>query len=107
MRTATSVIAVVLFVFLGIFLACVISICAMLISLSRQGDERRQLILSKASSQTLYITVGFLLLSNIGQIVRIAMGEGIAEGINPFVMLAVISLIFAVCLRFYKRRFGD
>ena len=42
---AGPIIFITLF-FLVIFLLCVISIASMVVSLSRQGDERRQMILT-------------------------------------------------------------
>ena len=103
---AGPIIFITLF-FQVIFLLCVISIASMVVSLSRQGDERRQMILTQASSQTLYITVALLILTNLEQIIRIFSGNGPSQGMNPFIFLAVISLVYAVCLHHYKKKFGD
>ena len=65
------------------------------------------MILTQASSQTLYITVALLILTNLEQIIRIFSGNGPSQGMNPFIFLAVISLVYAVCLHHYKKKFGD
>lgn len=75
MQIIAGPIIFITFLFLAIFLLCVISIAAMVVSLSRQGDERRQMILTQASSQTLYITVALLILTNLEQIIRIFFRE--------------------------------
>ena len=68
-----------------IFLGCLVSIAVMLYTLVRRGDERRQEILSKTCSHTFYIHL---------------------EGINPFVLLSVISILYAVHLKYYKTKLG-
>lgn len=61
--------ALVLF---GIFLLILIILdIAMIVSLLRTGDERRQLIVWKASAFTLLVVVGTLVLDVVESIVRV------------------------------------
>ena len=75
---------------------------AMIFSLIRTGDERRQLIVWKTSAFTL-LTVGITFVFGIvGSIVR-----GQAMLINPFVRLSVTAMVYLLALLYYKKRHGD
>lgn len=74
---------------------------ALLISLIRPGDERRMLIVWKASTNTLGAAVGLLFLCVIENFVR---GY---EGMNPFIMLTAISMIYFAELLYYKQKHGN
>ena len=97
-----------LIVWLPLFLLLIflILIVAMFISLARQGDERRRMIVQTASANTFSVTVLYLLFCFIEGIVRsVAQGEPI-ENMNPIVTLTVISII-SIELFYYKRKYGD
>ncbi|WP_373124789.1 hypothetical protein [Blautia producta] len=83
---------VVLFVFaaLDIF---------MLVSLSKPGDERSQIIVWKASAFTLLAAIGGMLLDVIENLVRIQPMTA-----NPFIQLEVAAIIYFVALMYYKRK---
>ena len=107
MQTAAYSASIILWIFLIFLLVSVISIAAMLISLAKRGDERRKEILSRACCNTFYITVGMLALEFIyGVYKSIALGKSM-EGQNPFVLLAVISMVYAVNLAIFKKKYGD
>ena len=93
-------IALVLF---GIFLLILIILdIAMIVSLLRTGDERRQLIVWKASAFTLLVVVGTLVLDVVESIVRVE-----AMLINPFIKLSVTAMVYLLTLLYYKKRYGD
>ena len=92
--------ALVLF---GIFLLILIILdIAMIVSLLRTGDERRQLIVWKASAFTLLVVVGTLVLDVVESIVRVE-----AMLINPFIKLSVTAIVYLLTLLYYKKRYGD
>ncbi|MCI2994118.1 hypothetical protein LV812_02130 [[Clostridium] innocuum] len=92
--------ALVLF---GIFLLILIILdIAMIVSLLRTGDERRQLIVWKASAFTLLVVVGTLVLDVVESIVRVE-----AMLINPFIRLSVTAMVYLLTLLYYKKRYGD
>ena len=79
--------ALVLF---GIFLLILIILdIAMIVSLLRTGDERRQLIVWKASAFTLLVVVGTLVLDVVESIVRVE------------------AMVYLLTLLYYKKRYGD
>ena len=92
--------ALVLF---GIFLLLLIVLdVAMIVSLLRTGDERRQVIVWKASAFTLLVVVGTLVLDVVESIVRVE-----AMLINPFIRLSVTAMVYLLTLLYYKKRYGD
>ena len=92
--------ALVLF---GIFLLILIILdIAMIVSLLRTGDERRQLIVWKASTFTLLVVVGGLVIDIVESLVRSE-----AMLINPFIKLSVTAMVYLLTLLYYKKRYGD
>lgn len=73
---------------------------AMIFSLIRTGDERRQLIVWKTSAFTLLTVV--ITFDIVESIVR-----GQAMLINPFVRLSVTAMVYLLALLYYKKRHGD
>ena len=86
--------------FLVLLLALIVLDIAMVVSLARSGDERRNLIVWKASSYTLLGTAGSLILNIIENFVR-------AEymSVNPFTMLGTMSIMYFVLLLFFRRKY--
>ena len=74
---------------------------AMVISLVRPGDERRQLIVWKASTYTLLGTVGSLILNIIENIIN-----SNPMTVNPFTTLGAAAIIYFLLLLFFKKRYG-
>ena len=73
---------------------------AFIASLVLPGDERRQLIVWKASASTLGGVAGYLVLRVVLNAVR---GY---EGINPYTLLAVIASMYFVFLLYHRFRHG-
>lgn len=87
----------------GLFLlALVILDVSMIVSLLKEGDERRQLIVWKASTFTLVVVVGSLVLDIVESVIRVE-----AMRVNPFVKLSVTAMVYLAALLYYKRRYGD
>ena len=99
----TSILGILMMLFL---LGCMFSIVFMMVSMAQKGDERRREIIARASSTTLYITVGSLVLDMIYGVYQSIAHNLPMEGNNPFVQLAVVSFVYAISLAVYKRRYG-
>lgn len=98
-----------LIVWLPLFLLLIflILIVAMFISLARQGDERRRMIVQTASANTFAVTVVYILFCAIEGVVRsIVRGEPMEE-MNPIVTLMTIAITYAFELFYFKRKYGD
>ncbi len=79
---------------------------ALFVSLGRQGDERRRMIVQKASAHTLCVLVAYLVLCVVEDFVRGAFLDLAADPLNPFVLLTVIAMVYFAHLLYYKRKFG-
>ena len=91
---------------MGFILFSAASILWMAVSMARKGDERRREIVARASCTTFYITLASLGVDILwGVYNSVAHGQAI-EGNNPFVQLAVASFTYAICLAFYRRKYG-
>lgn len=95
--------------FFAIFLLVLIALnIAMFISLGKQGDERRKAIVGKASSSAFSVTVLYLLYCVAENIFLVVTGKNLSpDGLNPFIVLSVIAIIYYVLLVFYKKKYGD
>lgn len=88
---------------LGMFAAIV----ALFISLGKQGDERRQLIVGKASTGSFFWAVCYIL-GNILEDLYRSIAHGLpSDGMNPFVALSIVAVIYLLHLLYYRRKFGD
>ena len=74
---------------------------AMIVSLRKTGDERRQLIVWKASTGTLLIVVLSLVIQIAESIVRSQAMET-----NPFITLSIAAVIYFIELLYYKKRYS-
>ena len=74
---------------------------AMVVSLLRPGDERRQLVVWKASTWTLTGLVGMLIIEIIKGFVT-----GSVDLINPFVHLTVAATLYLGFSLYFKRKLG-
>lgn len=98
MSTTAALLAV-----FGVFLlALIILDIAMIVSLVRTGDERRQLMVWKASTSTLATVMGILILYILESLVKVE-----AMAVNPFVILSVGAMTYFLSLLYYKKRYGD
>ena len=75
---------------------------AMLVSLVRPGDERRKMIVWKASTWTLLGTVGAMVVEIAEDLLR---GQALAN--NPFTQLGATAIIYFLALLYYKKKYGD
>ena len=86
----------------GIFLIALIFIdFMMIVSLLKTGDERRKLMVWKASFFTLLITVLGLVLDVITAVLQ---AEAMRN--NPFIEPSVIAMAYFLTLLYYKKRYG-
>lgn len=86
----------------GVFLsALVILDIALIISLLRTGDERRQLIVWKTSAFTLLVVTGTLIIDVIRSLINSE-----AMLINPFIKLSITAMIYFLSIQYYKKRYG-
>ena len=89
-------------VLFAVFLLVLIGLdVAMLVSLVRPGEERRKLIVWKASTWTLTGTVGSLVISTVECVVR---SQQLC--VNPFITLSVAAMLYFVCLLYYRKKYG-
>lgn len=87
--------------FILYFCAMIVLDVAMVVSLLRPGDERRQLVVWKASTCTLMGLVGMLIIEIIKGFVT-----GSVDMINPFVHLTVAATLYLGFSLYFKRRLG-
>lgn len=95
--------------FLGLLclMGMLAAIAAMVVSLARQGDERRRLIVAKAGLNTLCVVVAYLFFCVVEGVVVSVRSGAPAEDLDPFVTLVVIAMIYAAQLFYFKRKYGD
>lgn len=93
----------------AIFLIAVVAVIVMMfVSLAKQGDERRKMIVEKASAGTFAATVLYLLFHIAENIYKvISQTDMTPEGMNPVVTLTVIAVIYAFELIYHKKKYGD
>ncbi len=89
-------------IFLGVIaLAFAILDSIMLITLLKPGDERKQVIVWKASSFTLLSMVGTTILDVIENLIR---SQPMAA--NPLIQLEITAIIYFAALMYYKKKLG-
>ena len=74
---------------------------AMIVSLARPGDERRQLMVWKAGTWALVGTAGTLVFSIARSVVR---AEALA--VNPLAVLTAAATVYFLSLLYYRKRYG-
>ena len=93
-----QILMVLCLIFIG---ALIVLDVAMVVFLARPGDERRQMIVWKASTYTLLGTAGSLCLSIVEKLVRM---EPMA--VNPFVTLGAAAIIYFLFLLYFRHKHG-
>ena len=98
-----------IWLFLGLLclMGMLAAIVAMVVSLARQGDERRRLIVAKAGLNTLCVVVAYLFFCVVEGVVVSVRSGAPAEDLDPFVTLVVIAMIYAAQRFYFKRKYGD
>ncbi len=89
-------IAFVVFLLVLIFLDL-----AMVISMLRPGDERKQMIVWKTSASTLLVTVLMLVFNVVEALIKKE-----PTLVNPFIHLSVVAMVYFVTLLVEKKRYG-
>ena len=74
---------------------------AMVISMLRPGDERKQMIVWKTSAFTLLVAVLMLVFDIVEALIK---GEAVL--VNPFIRLSVVAMVYFVTLLVEKKRYG-
>ena len=87
--------------FLGCLGILILLDVAMVVSLVRPGDERRQMIVWKASTWTLLGMTGGMIIDIIESLVR-----GQAVTANPFIQLGTGAILYFIILLYFRRRYG-
>ena len=75
---------------------------ALVVSLIRPGDERRQLIVGRASLWAFTAMVGATLI----EVIETAAGLSDGVPLSPFVRLTVAAVMYAVFLGWFKHKYG-
>ena len=90
--------------FLGVLVVSVVLIGWMFVSLVRSEleDERRKLIVGKASTWAFIATTGAILIETVEVAVQQPNGEPVA----PFVRLVVAAVMYAIFLGWFKHKYG-
>lgn len=87
--------------FCAVLVVFVVLDIIMLVSLLKPGDERNQIVVWKASSFTLFATVGARVVDIVINIVK---AQPMVE--NPLVQLEVAAIIYFASLIYYRKRHG-
>lgn len=97
------------FILFCIFLILVIAIIiTMFVSLAKQEDERRRMIVEKSSTKSFAIMVLYFLMCIAENIFKVVSGKDLSpEGMNPFVTLIVVAVVYIVELLYHKKKYGD
>ena len=74
---------------------------AMVVSMLRPGDERKQMIVWKTSAFTLLVAVLMLVFDIVEALIK---GEAVL--VNPFIHLSVVAMVYFVTLLVEKKRYG-
>ena len=96
----------ILISFFGFLAISLILIIITLVSLPKLGDERKKIIKMEAQSYAFTVVIGYTLIEIGRNIYRTFWGDGSYVGINPFVFLVVISVVYLVSLLFSKKKYG-
>ena len=93
--------------FFGFLVLCLVLIGFTLASLLNLGDERKKYIQMKAQSYSFAVVIGMLVLE-LGESIYFAFwGNGEYSGISPFTFLIAICTVYLVTLLIYKRKYGN
>ena len=90
-----------LVVFLAFLLVLIFLDLAMVVSMLRPGDERKQMIVWKTSAFTLLVAVLMLVFDIVEALIK---GEAVL--VNPFIHLSVVAMVYFVTLKVEKKRYG-
>ena len=87
----------------GVFLLALILLdVVMIVSLLKPGDERKQLIVWKASTFAFFIAVSTLVMDIVEPLLNPE-----ATAVSPFIKLSVIAMFYCASLLYFKKKHGD
>jgi len=90
-------------VLFGIYLLVMLILdVIMFVSWMKPGDERKQLIIWKASTFTLAATMGGLVLDIAESLIK---SQPVTT--NPFILLSVTATIYFITMIYYRRKYGN
>jgi predicted PurR-regulated permease PerM len=95
-----------IFISFIVILIALVLIVYLFISLSKQGDELQKYIKDKSVIQTFYFTIFYLVIISIPKMLYVDFIKGGKFGLNPFVVLAMISVYFLLSLMINKKKYG-
>lgn len=104
MNVGTAIALIIFFLLIDVL--AVIAMVSMLISIRKDGDERRKMIVQKSCANTLIFALIYLLLTSILKVLAVFMLDDDFD-INPISTMAIISVIYLLQVRHYKKKFGD
>lgn len=90
-----------LVLFAAFILGLILLDLGMVVSLVVPGDERKQMIVWKASAYTLLGVTGSLILNIVQSLIQMDLVL-----INPFIKLGSTATIYFAFLLYYKRKYG-
>lgn len=91
------------FVLFGIYLLVMLILdVIMFVSWMRPGDERKQLIVWKASTFTLAATMGGLVFDIVESLIKSQ-----PQTSNPFILLSATATIYFITMVYYHRKYGN
>lgn len=95
-----------IFVFLAFCLLSLIAVICTLISIVKRDDERAEMIIQRACTNTLCIMFAYLIYCAIE---RSYCGlNGIeTNGINPFIQLSIFAVTYLIQLVHFKKKYGS
>lgn len=93
-------------VLVGIFVLAVVFIFIVLATLPPLGDERKTFIKMKAQSFTFSVIIVWLLFEVLQSVYLAIWSDQVAKGLNPFVFLFTISIVYLASLLFVKKKYG-
>jgi hypothetical protein len=99
MNTSILISIIVTFISLGL-------IVYFFISLSKHGDELQKHIKEKSVIQSFYFTIFYLVFVSIPKMVYVDFIKGGNFGLNPFAILATISIFYLFSLISNKKKYG-
>ncbi len=85
---------------------CVLLIIITLVTLPQLGNERKNFIKMKAQSYAFTVVIGMLLIEMIENVYLTFWTDRSYEGINPFIFLLTISIIYLITFLYTKRKYG-
>lgn len=101
MNASTHILLILFVIFL---LACFVSIAFMFVSLAKKGDERRQMIITKASTWSFLVVMGSIVIRIIMRLAGISQDGNYISAL--FSTLIAGSAVFLVSLMYYRKRYG-